>query len=203
MRERLGWEAAVRTDPRIEHSSGSLLARLALLVVIVMAMTALVACAELTTAGSETTTVPETLLQESTTLPPATVLDTTTSVSTPTTAAASTVSGESIAYAQSLGGVSHLGEELYFVIGASVRTEEQAKALLEPAKAVGDMQSSFIVQLSDNFDGMRAGYWVVFEAYDGYPSVEDLEFCRRPFPDAYVKRATVMTGDPIPVRPGG
>jgi hypothetical protein len=89
------------------------------------------------------------------------------------------------------------------VIGASVRTEAQAKTKLEPAKAVGDMQSNFIVQLSDNFAGMTPGYWVVFEAYDGYPSAEDLQFCRRPFPSAYVKAATVLTADPIPVRPGG
>ena len=183
--------------------SSPLAARLARMGVVAILVTVVVACADLTTASSDMTTAMETLPQESTTVPPATVMDTTTGVSTPTTTAAPAVSEESIAYAQSLGGVSHLGEELYFVIGASVRTEAQAKALLEPAKAVGDMQSSFIVQLSDNFEGMRAGYWVVFEAYDGYPSVEDIEFCRRPFPSAYVKRATVMTEDPIPVRPGG
>jgi hypothetical protein len=119
------------------------------------------------------------------------------------TTGANPVSQESRDYAASLGGTSHQGEKLYFVIGASLGSEAQAKALLEPAKAVGDMQSNFIVQLSDNFDGMAPGYWVIFEAYDGYPSVEDLEFCRRPFPHAYVKKATVLTEDPIPVRPGG
>ncbi len=122
---------------------------------------------------------------------------------TSTTMAANAVSQESRDYAASLGGTSHRGEKLYFVIGASLKSEAQAKARLEPAKAVGDMQSNFIVQLSDNFAGMTPGYWVVFEAYDGYPSEEDLLFCRRPFPDAYVKTATVLTDDPIPVRPGG
>lgn len=119
------------------------------------------------------------------------------------TGAVSHLSQESLDYALWLGGASHKGETLCFVIGASVGSEAQAQALLEPAKAVGDMQSNFIVQLSDNFEGMNPGYWVVFEAYDGYPSVEDLEFCRRPFPDAYVKQAKVLTDDPIPVRPGG
>ncbi len=113
--------------------------------------------------------------------------------------AGSAVSQESLDYAASLGGVSHKGEELYFIIGASVETEAQAKALLEPAKAVGDMQSYFIVQLSDNFAGMTPGYWVVFEAYRAYPSEENIDFGRRPFPDAYVKSATVLTDDPIPV----
>ncbi len=122
---------------------------------------------------------------------------------TSTTVVANPVSQESRDYAAWLGGTSHQGEKLYFVIGASVKTEAQAKALLEPAKAVGDMQSNFIVQLSDNFAGMTPGYWVVFEAYYGYPSDDDLFFCRRPFPDAYVKTATVLTDDPIPVRPGG
>jgi hypothetical protein len=102
-----------------------------------------------------------------------------------------------------LGGTSHKGEKLYFIIGASLGSEAQAKTRLEPAKAVGDTQMNFIVQLSDNFAGMTPGYWVIFEAYDGYPPPEDIEWCRRAFPDAYVKAATVLTDDPIPVRPGG
>jgi hypothetical protein len=139
----------------------------------------------------------------------ATVLETTSSAPVPTEGTTTTatvpnpVSQESRDYAAWLGGTSHKGEKLYFVIGASLRSEAQAKARLEPAKAVGDMQSNFIVQLSDNFAGMTPGYWVIFEAYDGYPSDDDLFFCRRPFPDAYVKTATVLTDDPIPVRPGG
>jgi len=149
-----------------------------------------------TTLAAPTDTVPGTTATE----PAITVPLETTTVSS---VAVNPVSQESRDYAASLGGTSHKGEELYFVIGASLSSEAQAKALLEPAKAVGDMQSNFIVQLSDNFAGMTPGYWVIFEAYDGYPSVEDLEFCRRPFPNAYVKKATVLTDDPIPVRPGG
>jgi hypothetical protein len=155
----------------------------------------LVACTDLTTAASgdgTTETIPDTV----TSAPVSTETPTTTVPVNP-------VSQESLDYAEWLGGTSHEGEELYFVIGASVGTEEEALALLEPAKAVGDMQSNFIVQLSDNFQGMTPGYWVIFEAYDGYPSEDDLFFCRRPFPDAYVKTAIVLTDDPIPVRSGG
>ena len=174
---------------------------LAVLIVIVLlgaAAAGVAGCTDLTAPSSESTdTTMEIPLGTLTTEGPA-------STEAPTAStAANPVSQESRDYAASLGGESHEGEELYFVIGASVDTEAQAKALLEPAKAVGDMQSNFIVQLSDNFAGMTPGYWVVFEAYTGYPSEDDLFFCRRPFPDAYVKTATVLTDDPIPVRPGG
>ena len=162
----------------------------------------LAACTDLT-GGSDfpaTSTRPTGL---TTAVPGTTVTEVPGTTVTPTTEAPNPVSQESRDYAESLGGTSHRGETLYFVIGASLGSEAQAKAQLEPAKAVGDMQSNFIVQLSDNFLGMTPGYWVIFEAYDGYPSDDDLLFCRRPFPDAYVKTATVLTDDPIPVRPGG
>jgi hypothetical protein len=149
-------------------------------------------CADLTTSPTGSST-PVTSADTSETETPSTA------GSTDTTVAGSRLSQESLDYAESLGGTSHKGEKLYFVIGASVKTESQALALLEPAKAVGDMQSYFIVQLSDNFDGMTPGYWVVFEAYRDYPSAENIDFGRRPFPDAYVKSAVVLTDDPIPV----
>lgn len=161
---------------------------------------AVTVAASTTTATTANTEEPTT----TTTVPPTTTtteLTTTTATELPTTTTAATagVSSESLAYAESLGGKSHDGEMLYFVIGASVKTEEQAQVLLEGAKAVGDMQSYFIVQRSDNFQGMSPGWWVVFEAYREYPSPDNLAFCRRPFPDAYVKSATVRTSDPIPV----
>lgn len=110
------------------------------------------------------------------------------------------VSAESIAYAESLGGTSHEGETLYTVIGASVETEARAQELLQNAlPSFGDMQSYFIVQLSDNFMGMEPGWWVVIEAYYAEPDGAQLDFCRRGFPDAYVKRVTVETSNPIPV----
>ena len=108
------------------------------------------------------------------------------------------MSAESVAYAQSLGGTSHEGQTLYLVIGASVATEEEAQALNEAA-SFGDMQDYFIVQISDNFEGLNPGWWVVFEAHQNEPDQFDIEFCRRGFPDCYVKKVTVRTADPIPV----
>jgi hypothetical protein len=110
------------------------------------------------------------------------------------------VSAKSRAYAERIGGTSHKGEKLYFVIGDSVDTEREAQSLLDRAvPSFGDMQSYFIVQRSDNFDGMRPGWWVIVEAYRESPSTENLQFGRRGFRGAYVKRATVRTADPIPV----
>jgi hypothetical protein len=72
--------------------------------------------------------------------------------------------------------------------------------MLEKATPLfGDMQSYFVVQLSDNFEGLKPGWWVVIEVYRGEPSPDNLAFDRRGFPDAYVKQATVRTSDPIPV----
>ena len=110
------------------------------------------------------------------------------------------VSPASIEYARSLGGTSHLGETLYFVVGVSVDTEELASSALEAATPrFGDMQDYFIVQRSDNFDGLQPGSWVVIEAYRDKPSADDLAFGRRGFPAASVQKATVSTEDPIPV----
>ncbi len=117
-----------------------------------------------------------------------------------TTTTAAGVSPDSIAYAEGLGGTSHEGETLYVVIGASVVTEREAQKLLEDAlPSFGDMQPYFIVQRSDNFEGMDPGWWVVIEAYYNYPDSSELEFARRAFPDAYVREVTVWTSDPIPV----
>jgi hypothetical protein len=117
-----------------------------------------------------------------------------------TTTTAVGPSPESIAYAEGLGGTSHEGETLYAVIGASAETEREAQRLLEDAlPSFGDMQSYFIVQRSDNFEGMDPGWWVVIEAYYNNPDSDELDFCRRGFPDAYVKEVTVRTPDPIPV----
>jgi hypothetical protein len=115
-------------------------------------------------------------------------------------ASAPHVSAKSRAYAERIGGTSHEGEKLYFVIGDSVGSEREAQSLLDRAgPSFGDMQSYFIVQRSDNFDGMRPGWWVIVEAYREPPTPENLQFGRRGFRGAYVKRATVRTADPIPV----
>jgi hypothetical protein len=123
-----------------------------------------------------------------------------TAPTTTTTTTTLAVSSDSIAYAKSLGGTSHEGQRLYLVIGASVESEQAAQAMLEKATPLfGDMQSYFVVQLSDNFEGLEPGWWVVIEVYRGKPSADNLAFDRRGFPDAYVKQATVRTSDPLPV----
>ena len=115
-------------------------------------------------------------------------------------AAASAVSAKPTAYSQSIGGVDHKGETLFFIIGASLQTEARAQKALDRAIPLfGDMQSYFTVQRSDSFDGMRAGWWIVTEAYRKSPSPENLDLARRAFPDAYVKRAVVKVSSPIPV----
>ena len=99
-----------------------------------------------------------------------------------------------------MGGSPHQGETLYLVLVASLDTEELAQAALEAAIPLfGDMQSYFIVQRSDNFDGLPPGSWVVIEAYRDQPSSEDLELGRRAFPGASVRKVVVTTADPIPV----
>ncbi len=119
---------------------------------------------------------------------------------TPATAPGVDLMSDSIAYAQSLGGVSRQGDTLFFVVGAETDTEAEAVALLqEGTPFFGDMVAYFIVQKSDNFDGMAPGKYVIIEAYDSNPSAENVEFGRRAFPTAYVVRATVLTSDPIPV----
>lgn len=115
-------------------------------------------------------------------------------------AAGGGLSSESIAYAKSIGGSSHEGQALYFIIGASYSTEAAARAALTEAQHLfGDMQSYFIVQRSDSLEGLTPGQWVIVEGYRATPDETNLQFARRAFPDAYVKRATVRTGDPIPV----
>jgi hypothetical protein len=153
--------------------------------------------------GTVTTSVETSITAWVTTEAPATTstvaATTTTAAPTTTTNKKVTLSAEALDYAASLGGTSHLGEKLYFVIGTSVATEAEALDQLEGAKAVGDMQSYFIVQRSDNFEGMIPGWYVVFEAYREYPSQENIDFGQRRFPGAYVKSAIVRTSDPIPV----
>jgi hypothetical protein len=116
-----------------------------------------------------------------------------------TQAARPQLSAKAIAYAKSLGGASYNGEGLYLIIGASKSSEAEAQALLNKAlPAFGDMQPYFIIQLSDNFSGLKPGYFVIVEAHLNQPNEEDLQFARRGFPDAYTKFVTVNTGDPIP-----
>jgi hypothetical protein len=107
---------------------------------------------------------------------------------------------QDIAYAKSLGGVPHDGEGLFFIVGASLATEREAHLKLEKATSrFGDMQTYFIVQHSDGFDGFEPGWWLLIEAHRQQPSDEDMQLAKRAFPDAYVKPALVRTKNPIPV----
>lgn len=110
------------------------------------------------------------------------------------------LSGAALAYAEDLGGISHLGHALYLVVGTTAGSEDKARTLLDEVTPLfGDMQSCFMVQNSSNLEAMKLGHWVVMEAYRGEPSAENLDFARRAFPDAYVKEATALTEDPVPV----
>ena len=156
-----------------------------------------------TTSSPATTTI-TTAAPTTTTAAPTTTTAEASSPSSvaPTTTAATTaaVSADSLAYASELGGTPHEGETLYFVVGANVETEQEAQTLVDEATPLfGDMQSYFIVQRSDNLEGMKPGWWVVIEAYRAEPSQENIDFDRRGFPGAYVTQATVRTADPIPV----
>ena len=111
------------------------------------------------------------------------------------------LSAASKRYAKELGGTSHQGETLYFIIGRSFKTEAAAtKALKQARPYFGDMQDYFVVQRSDNFSEMRPGWWVLVEGYRKASNAKNQRaFAQRAFTSAYVKKATVKTADPIPV----
>jgi len=115
------------------------------------------------------------------------------------------LSQSAIDYARQLGGKSHKGETIYFIIGQTGTPEGFVQNKLDQAGPLfGDMQSYFIVQKSDNFDGMAPGWFVAIEAYRTKAEAEEnLDFAKRGFEDGknspYIKKATVNTADPIPV----
>ncbi len=114
---------------------------------------------------------------------------------------ATDLSDAALLYAKELGGVSLEGQEIYLVVGDSADTEAEAQDLLDAAApSFGDMQSYFIVQLAENFDGLTPGYkkYIIVEAYRESPSAENQDFDRRGFPSSAIERATVITFDPIP-----
>lgn len=111
------------------------------------------------------------------------------------------LSESAIDYASQLGGTSQNGETLYVIIGASMNFEDLVQQRVDDAIPLfGDMQSYFIVQKSDNFDGMEPGWFVAVEAYrDEAHAMDSLDFARRGFEDPYIKKVVVRTTDPIPV----
>jgi len=96
-------------------------------------------------------------------------------------------------------GRSHKGESLYFTIATGESTKVEAQKKLDDALSKFDVQMYFIVRKSDDFDVMRPGWWIVAEASKNKPSKEDVQSMQSRFPGAYVKKATVLTDEPIPV----
>lgn len=109
-------------------------------------------------------------------------------------------SSKPIGYAPGIGRTSQKGETLYFILGASLKSEDDAQSSLNNAlPMLGSMQSHFIVQKSDSFEGMRPGWWVILAAHRTKPSKANLDLAKRAFPGASVRTAIVRTSDPIPV----
>lgn len=151
-----------------------------------------------TTLASSTATVSTAVVSSATVTTSSAVVSSTTSP--PGTTTVPRISPDVIAYAESLGGISHQGETLYLVIGTTIGSQSGAMLALDRATPLfGDMQSYFIVQRSDSFEGLQPGYWVVIEAYYDEPPASELDFGRRGFPEAYVRQVKVLTADPIPV----
>jgi hypothetical protein len=97
-------------------------------------------------------------------------------------------------------GKSHKGETLQLLIIASEKSQAAAdKVLLDTLPSFGDVQSYFVVEPTDHLKGLAPGLWVVFEAYREMPSAETIEFMDRGPSAAYLKQATVLCDDPIPV----
>jgi hypothetical protein len=158
--------------------------------------TVIVTVGATTTAPAETTTT--TAPAATTTTVPAVIITTTSSVSLQEPL---TLSDAAIAYAAELGGTSQKGQQLYLVVGAGYQTEQDAQAALDDATPLfGDMQAYYIIQLSDNFDGIEPGWFVLIEAYwEESNANEALDFGRRAFPNATVMPVIALSSDPIPV----
>ncbi|MEA5075221.1 MAG: hypothetical protein VB139_02620 [Coriobacteriia bacterium] len=103
--------------------------------------------------------------------------------------------------AKDLGGISHEGETLWFVVAASETMEGDAWWRISDALPLfGDTQMYFIVEDSSHIQGFEPGLWVVVEAYRDKEHAESgRDWALRAFEDAYIKQGTVTCGDPIPV----
>jgi hypothetical protein len=122
---------------------------------------------------------------------------------------ASDLSDKALLYAKKIGGVSHEGDKFHLIMGPSTDTEAEAQALLDDAlPRFGDMQSYFIIQLAENFDGLVGTYkkYILIEVYSNPPAQDSLDFAVRIFADPavtaadlVVEQATANTWDPIPV----
>lgn len=103
--------------------------------------------------------------------------------------------------AEVLGGTSHEGETLWFVVAAAEQSEGDAWWRISDALPLfGDTQMYFIVEQSSHIEGFEPGLWVVIEAYQDKEHAESgRDWSLRAFEDAYIKQGTVKCDDPIPV----
>jgi hypothetical protein len=111
------------------------------------------------------------------------------------------VSGDALSYATQIGGTSHRGATLSAIIATSTVKEADAESAL--ASLVRDQQASrplFIVQRTDNFNGLRPGRFVVMEAFRSDQHATDaMQAQQEAFPNVEQCRVTPLNDDPIPV----
>lgn len=63
-------------------------------------------------------------------------------------------------------GTRHTGSAIYTLIVASERTRGDAERRREDAaSALGEFETYFVIDRSEHYEGMRPGWWVVFEPY--------------------------------------
>jgi hypothetical protein len=97
-------------------------------------------------------------------------------------------------------GKSHKGETLQLLILASEKSKSSAeKVLLGMLPLYGDVQTYLVIEPTEHLKGLTPGLWVVFEAYRKTPSTDTIDFMDRGSASAYMKQATVLCEDPIPV----
>jgi hypothetical protein len=100
-----------------------------------------------------------------------------------------------------MAGVAHTGETIGVMIVASETDRAGAEARRQQAQeALGEFQTYFLIDLSDHYEGMTPGYWVVFEAYSTLARAQAAAVDNAPWLnsrgiDPYAKSATVKCAD--------
>lgn len=112
-----------------------------------------------------------------------------------------TETADRIAYAVSHGGKPRRGETVYLLTIASEVSESAARTRLEEALLLfGEDGSSFVVQRSENFEGLEAGKWIVVEAFSSGANADSSRpSATRVTEEPRVDRVVVRTDEPIPV----
>lgn len=120
-------------------------------------------------------------------------------LSAPTMASGS-LTDAAIQHAYNLNGISRYGQSLYVIILASTQHEYQAKQRLEVVtRANPDLGAWFIVQKSNNFEGMNPGWYVAMAAFENKANaLQQLKRISRVVRHANIKQAIPRTHDPYP-----